>query len=137
MPHNEPPAGRADPVSITLPAEQRDVLYSQLRADLLGVDDLRLAIENEEFATAERLGRRFVGALRLILDGLGWGDQAAGPVNLVTPPAELRPIIAGLRETAVDLYEAKRDEQEAFRASWERTALVRDACDEILNRLPQ
>ncbi len=137
MPHNELTAGRVDPVSITLPADQRDVLYAQLRADLLGIDDLRLAIENEEFATADRLGRRFVGALRLILGGLGWGDQAAGSVNLTVPAAELRSIITGLRDTAVELYEAERDEQEAFRASWERAAFVRDTCDEILNRLPQ
>jgi hypothetical protein len=98
-------------------------------------DDLRLAIEEEDFAAAERLARIFTGELRLILGGLGWGDDAGESVELDMSAAELRPILAEVRDRAVVQYEAERGEQEAFRTSWERAALVRDTCDELLKRL--
>jgi hypothetical protein len=120
---------------IRLSADRRDALYAHLRASLLGIDDLRLAIEEEDFATADRLAHAFAGELRLILGGLGWGDQADGPVELNIPPAELEPILTEVRDRAVEFYEAEREEQEAFRAPWERAALVRDTCDELLKRL--
>jgi hypothetical protein len=121
--------------SVTLPAERRNAIYAQLRTSLLGIDDLRLAIEEGEFAAAERLARIFTGELRLILGGLGWGDEADESVELDISPAELRPILAEVRDRATEFYEAEREEQEAFRAPWERAALVRDTCDELLKRL--
>lgn len=58
MPRNELRAGTTDPVlPITLPADRRNALYAQLRTSLLGIDDLRLAIEDKEFTTADRLAR--------------------------------------------------------------------------------
>ena len=138
MPRNELVAGRADRVPThTLPADQRNAIYAEVRADLLSVDDLRLAIEVEDLDTAERLARRFVAELLLIQNGLGWDMEVCEPVHLSLPADELRPILEHLRDSAIDLYEAQRPEQEAFRLPWERAALVRDACNDALARLPK
>lgn len=138
MPRNELVAGRADRVpTITLSAEQRNAIYAEIRADLLSIDDLRLAIEQDELDTADRLGRRFGGELRLIQGGLGWGDQVDEAVHISLPAVELRSILIEVRDMAVEMYEAQREEQETFRAPWERAAQVRDACNEALTRLPE
>jgi hypothetical protein len=93
MPRNELVAGRADRVAtLTLPADHRNAIYAEVRADLLSVDDLRLAIENGELETAERLGRRFGAELRLIQSGLGWEEEVGEPVHLSLPVDELRSI---------------------------------------------
>jgi hypothetical protein len=138
MPRNELVAGRADRVpTLTLPAEQRNAIFAEVRADLLSIDDLRLAIEEKNLETADRLARRFGGELRLIQGGLGWRDEVSEPVHISVPVAELRPILIELRDTAVEMYESQRPEQEAFRSPWERAAFVRDACNEALNNLPE
>lgn len=98
---------------------------------------MRLAIEVEDLDTAERLARRFVGELLLIQNGLGWDMEVCEPVHLSLPADELRPILEQLRDSAIDLYETQRPEQEAFRQPWERAALVRDACNDALARLPK
>lgn len=138
MPRNELVAGRADRVvTLTLPADQRNAIFAEVRTHLLSVDDLRLAIEAEEHEAAERLARRFVGELLLIQNGLGWDMDVREPVHLSLPADELRLILEQLRDTAIDLYEAQRSEQEAFRAPWERATLVRDACNDALARLAE
>lgn len=121
-------------MSVSISGEQRNALYKELMAHISGVDDLRLAIEEEDFPKADRLAREFVDDLRLILDGLGWGDQSSDSVELTTPPADLRRILERLRGQAAERYEAERPEQEAFRANWDHTALVRDTCDEVLGK---
>jgi len=123
--------------TITLSATERDAIYAQVRADLLAVDDLRLAVEQDERETADRLARRYVGELRLVLNGLGWGDQADGSVHLAIPADELRPILTELRDRAAELFRAQRKDQEAIRAPWEQAALVRDTCSQALGRLPR
>lgn len=138
MPRNELVAGRADRVpTLTLPADQRNAIFAEVRTHLLGLDDLRLAIEAEEPDAAERLARRFVGELLLVQNGLGWDMEVCEPVHLSLPADELRPILEQLRDSAIDLYETQRPEQEAFRLPWERAALVRDACNDALARLPK
>lgn len=121
--------------TITLPADQRNALIAQIKVHLLAVDDLRLAIESGDFETADRLGRRVAGELRLIEGGLGWGDEHHKPVELSLPADELRATLTELRDGAIAQYESARGEQEAFRAPWEKAALVRDACDAALARL--
>ncbi|HEY5941865.1 MAG TPA: hypothetical protein VIT89_03270 [Solirubrobacterales bacterium] len=120
----------------TLPAGQRNAIYAEIRADLLGIDDLRLAVEQGELETADRLARRFASELRLVVDGLGWGDEVDEPVELAIPAVELRPILTDLRDRAIEQYEDGRGEQESFRAPWERAAQVRDACNTALANLP-
>ena len=120
---------------ITISGEQRDALYKEVLTHLNGVDDLRLAIEDDkDFERADRLAREITDNLRLIFDGLGWGERS-GAVKLTTPPDDLRRILGRLKREMAERYEEERPEQEAFRANWDHTALVRDTCDEVLGQL--
>jgi hypothetical protein len=120
---------------IAITGEQRDALYKELLAHISGIDDLRLAIEEEAFTKADRLAREFTDDLCLIFDGLGWGNLDAVSVELTTPPADLRRILRRLRDQMAERYETERPEQEAFRAQWDHTALVRDTCSQLLTEL--
>lgn len=125
-------------MSVVLTAEQRDALYLQAIAELTLLDDLRQAWETGDVETAFRLGRRCSDCLRLIVDGLGWGDQASSEsVELRIPPVELRRILSRLRDSATLQFESERSEQEAFRATWERAGLVRDTCATKLEEISQ
>jgi hypothetical protein len=116
-------------------AEQRDALYAQIVLRLSALDDLRLAVDEERFDKADRLAREFSDGLRLVIGDLGWGDRRKGSVELTTTSAELKRILGGMRERAIEQFEAERPEQEAFREPWDRAALVRDTCDEVLSEL--
>jgi DNA-binding transcriptional ArsR family regulator len=130
-------SGESEGVTVTLSAAEREAIYAQVRADLLAVDDLRLAIERDEHGTAHRLARRYVNELRLVINGLGWGDQGDKSAALTIPPDELRPILTELRDRAAELFATRRKEQKAFRAPWEQAALVQDTCNQALARLPR
>lgn len=45
--------------------------------------------------------------------------------------------MGSIREDAITQYEAEQPEQEAFRQTWERTAMVRDTCTEVLEQLKE
>ena len=122
-------------MSVTIKPEQRDALYSWLLDQLNGFDDVTAAAGRNEFEKAQRYGRRVSDAMRLIVDGLGWGRQANDDVALTIPPEELRRIMRSIWEDALVQYEEERPEQEKFRRNWERTALVRDTCVEVLDQL--
>lgn len=116
-------------MSVALTAPQRDALYRQVIAELTLLDDLRQAWEISDVETAYRLGRSCSDCLRLIVDGLGWGEQASSEsTELRIPPAELTRILSRLRDSATLQYEAERPDQEEFRANWDRAGLVRDTC---------
>lgn len=117
-------------------AEQRDALYLQITLRFSALNDLWQAVQEDDFEAADRLAREFADGLRLIVDGLGWGEAGNGPVTLAIPPEELKRMLASLRDRAAGQYESERGEQEAFRECWDRTALVRDTCDEVLRELP-
>jgi hypothetical protein len=123
-------------MGFTLTAVERDALYRQVLAELTALDDLRQAWETGDVETAYRLGRSCSDCLRLIVDGLGWGEQASSEtVELQIPPAELTRILSRLRDSATVQYEAERPDQEEFRANWDRAGLVRDACTEKLEEI--
>jgi hypothetical protein len=116
-------------VSVALTAKQRDALYRQVLAELTALDDLREAWEREDVEAAYRLGRRCSDCLRLVVDGLGWGEHASSEsVELRIPPADLTRILSRLRDSAALQYETERADQEEFRANWDRAGLVRDTC---------
>lgn len=56
-------------MSITITAAQRDAIYDEVLIHLSGIEGLWLAIEREDYATADRLGREFAD-LTLVLDDL-------------------------------------------------------------------
>jgi len=123
-------------MSVALSATQRDALYRQVLAELTALDDLRQAWENGDIEAAYRLGRRCSDCLRLIVDGLGWGEQSSSEsVELRIPPAELTRIFSRLRDSATLQYEAERADQEEFRANWDRAGLVRDTCTAKLEEI--
>jgi hypothetical protein len=123
---------------IVLTAEQRDALYRQTIAELTLLDDLRQAWETGDVETAFRLGRRCSDCLRLIVDGLGWGERSSSEsVELRIPPAELTRIFSRLRDSATLQVESERPEQDAFRATWERAGLTRDTCAAKLEEISQ
>lgn len=123
--------------TITLSADHRNALFGQVSADIFGINDLVLAIEQKDHEAADRLGRRIAGDLRLIEGGLGWADEISEPIEISMPADELRTILTDLKERAFGQYESAKGEQEAFRAPWERAALVRDVCADALARLPK
>ena len=125
-------------MSVVLTATQRDALYRQVIAELTLLDDLRQAWETGDVETAYRLGRSCSDCLRLIVDGLGWGEHAASEsTELRIPPAELTRILSRLRDSATLQYEAERPDQEEFRANWDRAGLVRDTCTAKLEEINQ
>lgn len=121
---------------VEISGEQRDALYGELLAHLSGFDALDLVVSREkDFETADRLAREFSDDLRLIVEGLGWGEEVSGPVALTMPLDDLRRILGRLHKTSVERYEAERPGVEESLANWEHTALVRDTCEEVLGRL--
>lgn len=93
-------------------AAERDALYEQIFVRLSGIDEVWLAAEAGDFERADRAAREFCDDLRLIIDGLGWGEGSGEPLELATPPEVLRRVCARLERRA----EAERGLQEAERA---------------------
>lgn len=125
-------------MNVTLTAVERDALYRQAVAELTLLDDLRQAWETGDIETAFRLGRSCSDCLRLIVDGLGWGERSnSESVELRIPPAELTRIFSRLRDSATLQFESERSEQEAFRANWDRARLARDTCIAKLEEISQ
>ncbi|HEX2072098.1 MAG TPA: hypothetical protein VHF90_10675, partial [Thermoleophilaceae bacterium] len=59
---------------ITLNREQRDAIYSQLRTDITGFNDIELNLRAGDFDAARRQSQRMADDARL-LDDLGWEDD--------------------------------------------------------------
>jgi hypothetical protein len=55
---------------IVITREQHDAIYRVVIGRLSGIDDVWVAIDKRDFATAKRLGKAFAEDLRL-LDDLG------------------------------------------------------------------
>lgn len=74
----------------TITKDQRDGLYELVRNRLGGIGDVWIALEeNEDYATAERLGLEFGEDFRLLED-LGWGeDDGRTGVELTMPTHDL------------------------------------------------
>jgi hypothetical protein len=122
-------------MNVTLSPEERDRLYEQILVHLSGIGDVWLAIEQEDFVAADRLGREFGEELQVVLDGLGWGDLAGREVRLTSSPEVLLRVFARLRDRAQD----QRQSEEEERAEAERAAqgnhLVIETCERIIASL--
>jgi len=69
-----PRTERRQIVPLTITREQRDAIYEVAMNHLSGIDDVWMAVEHRDFATANRLGRWFAEDLRLPED-LGRSDH--------------------------------------------------------------
>lgn len=123
-------------MSIAITLEQRDALYEDLLTHLSGMGDLWLAINRNDFETADRLGHEFVDELRLILKDLGWGDgPKTGTVELTLPPADLRNVLGRIRDRA---HRHRKSHQEALTevtVPLQQSELVIQTCDQVLAAL--
>jgi hypothetical protein len=117
---------------ISISAAQRDALYEHLLSKMSGIGDVWLAIDTGDIETASRLGREYSDDLRLLLDDLGWEDEAAGEVELSIPPDVLRRIFGRMREAASRQRISEQPEWEEMQAFMRRNALVAEACDVVL-----
>jgi hypothetical protein len=120
-------------MAIQISPEQRRALYKRMLDQLRSFDDLMNAVEAGDLESAYRSGRRFLDALRLIQEEIGWGEHHAGSLELrCIPSQELSSILNRIREEAAAQHERERPEQEEFQATWNATGLVRDTCDELI-----
>ena len=120
---------------VAISAEQRDALYEQLLILLTGVgDELHTAL-GTDYEAADRLGRDYSDALRLILDDLGWGEKRGGEVALTTPPEALRRVLDRVRKDAIVGCEVAREEQAEAANHQRQHEFVRETCDDVLARL--
>lgn len=123
----------------TITGQQRDALYEQVRNHLGALNDIWIAMEcNRDFATAERLGIEFGEDFRLLQD-LGWDESDSRKiVELTVPHEDLIEVLARLRREAEcglanseEERESKERDEEISQNFW----LVRNTCDELLNKL--
>lgn len=122
-------------MTIRISAAHRDALYGQLLDRLSGIGDIWIAASQEDFDAASRLGREYSDVLRLILDGLGWGDGPGPSVELTAPSQVLERTFGRLRDTATILQESEECERAALRDREERNRLVIEVCETVLGRL--
>lgn len=123
-------------MTITLTAEQRDVLYDEILDRLSAIDDIRFAIEQEDWEAASRLGTAFSDDLRIVIQDLGWGPRrGGGPVELTSPSDVLRRALSRWRDALLGLDAAEEGERDALREEHERNHLLVEACRSVLAKL--
>ena len=84
----------------TIDRERRDALYELVLDHLSGIGDFWIAIEEKDFAKAERLGIEFGEDFRLLED-IGWEpEHGRATVALTMPPHELIELLRRLHGEA-------------------------------------
>lgn len=124
------------PTTATIDRDQREGLYELVRNHLGSIGDVWIALEeNEDFATAERLGLEFGEDFRL-LDDIGWqpkDDREA--FELTMPTHDLMEVLKRLHGEAERVLLESGTERESREADAEANArfqLGLDACEEVL-----
>lgn len=122
--------------SITISANERDLLYHRIFIHLSGIDAVWLAARHRDFARADRLGQEFCDELHLVMDDLGWGEtRGDGPVELTSPPETLRRVFERLREAAEDENSGLGQAPEAAEGVEEENQEIQTLCDRALAAL--
>lgn len=123
-------------ITVKIDRDQRDGLYELVRNHLGAIGDVWIALEeNEDFATAERLGIEFGEDFRLLAD-IGWqprDDREA--FELTMPVHDLMEVLKRLHgEVERVLLESgtERESKEADAETDARFQLGLDACEEVL-----
>jgi hypothetical protein len=120
---------------LTITAEQRDALYEHILVRLTGINDINIALENEDFGEASRLSDEFGDYLRLLHDGLGWGESAQGPVELSAPTDVVSRSLVRMRERAEAEDRLEAEESAELEARRKQNRLVRETCSRVLGEL--
>ena len=124
------------PTTATIDRDQRDGIYEVVRNHLGAIGDVWIALEeNEDFATAERLGREFGEDFRLLAD-IGWSpDEERRAFALTMPALDLIALLDRLSDEAERVLlgaAAERESERADAATRARFQLGLDACEELL-----
>lgn len=123
-------------ITATIDRDQRDGLYELVRNHLGAIGDVWIALEeNEDFASAERLGIEFGEDFRLLAD-IGWRPrEQRESFELTMPVHDLMEVLKRLHgEAEKVLLEsgAERESREADAETNARFQLGFDACEEVL-----
>jgi hypothetical protein len=126
--------------TITISAEDRDLIYHRILLHLSGIDAVWLAARHRDFARADRLGREFCDELHLVMDDLGWGEtRRDGPVELTSPPEALRRVFKRMRDVAAEedaqLRAGEEAQPDAPDEREEENRQVRAVCERVLAAL--
>lgn len=122
-------------MAISISAEQRDALYDQLIDRLSAIDDVRVAVEREDFEAADRLAREVSDDLRFVCDDLGWGAGRGGAVELSCPPDLLRRVFTRLGEAAAQMASVGKEQEEEIRELRHRNRTVTRVSRRVLAEL--
>jgi len=122
-------------VSVRITAAERDALYEQIVVRLSGIDEVWMAVEAEDYAQAERVGREFSDNLRLILDDLGWGNGSGEPLELATPPDVLQRVCTRIQGSAEAQRRMEEEERARGQEREEQTRRVLETCRRVLGEL--
>ena len=122
-------------MSVRITAAERDALYEQIVVRLSGIDEVWMAVEAEDYAQAERVGREFSDNLRLILDDLGWGNGSGEPLELATPPDVLQRVCTRIQGSAEAQRRMEEEERARGQEREEQTRRVLETCRRVLGEL--
>jgi hypothetical protein len=133
---------KGDPVpgktNVTIDRERREALYELVLDHLSGIGDFWIAIEEKDFAKAERLGIEFGEDFRLLED-IGW-EPEPGPANFVLtiPPHDLIELLRRLHGEAGCVLEGSacarllEKEEESAKQRYER---AKTTCEQLIEQL--
>jgi hypothetical protein len=122
----------------TIDRERRDALYQLVLDHLSGVGDFWIAVEEKDFAKAERLGIEFGEDFHLLED-IGW-EPEHGPANvdLTIPPHDLIELLRRLHGEAGCVLEGSacarllEKEEESAKQRYQR---AKSTCEELIEQL--
>jgi hypothetical protein len=122
----------------TIDRERRDALYELVLDHLSGIGDFWIAIEEKDFARAERLGIEFGEDFRLLED-IGWElEHGPAKVALTIPPHDLIELLRRLHGEAGCVLEGSacarllEKEEESAKQRYQR---AKSTCEELIEQL--
>ena len=122
----------------TINRERRDALYELVLDHLSGIGDFWIAIEEKDFAKAERLGIEFGEDFRLLED-IGWEpEHGAANVDLTIPSHDLIELLRRLHGEAESVLEGSacarllEEEEKSAKQRYER---AKATCEQLIERL--
>jgi hypothetical protein len=122
-------------MSVTIAREQRDAIYEVVIDHLSGIEDVWIAVNQGDSATAKRLGRLFAEDLRLRED-LGWSERIDGEtVELHLPVSELTRTIARVHEDVAGSLGTYVSRPKADEALAQRDLAASQALGSVLSKL--
>ncbi|HWC49809.1 MAG TPA: hypothetical protein VG448_13085 [Solirubrobacterales bacterium] len=107
-------------------------MYEHILVRLTGVNDINIALEQGNFEEASRLSDEFADCLRLLRDGLGWGDSAQGSIELKAPADVVRRSLSRVKERAESEDRLEAEESAELETRRSQNRLVRETCSLVL-----